>query len=129
MTKIIAIAIAAALASGCSVATRRHVNHITGVAAAISLAIDYCQTTNAAGHQWMGTSGEIGLPQPMIGSHPSERAVGAYFVASTAVIMGVAQLIPEKYRGLLYGAVIGVEAATIRGNLASTSCVGVGHQL
>jgi hypothetical protein len=130
MNKLIAVLVIAALAPGCSASTRRHVNHITGAAAVIGLAIDYCQTANAASHEWMGTSGEVGYPtQPMIGSHPSERAVGVYFAASTVVIIGVAQLVPEKYRGLLYGAVVGVEAATIHGNLASTSCMGVGHQL
>lgn len=63
----------------------------------------------------------------MIGHTPSPAAVDAYFLASTIIIIGAAQLIPERYRPLAYSAVIGVEAVTVHGNLGTTRCVGVGR--
>lgn len=120
------------LASGCSAtwgaehrSTIRAVNAVTGAAAAVTMAADWCQTRTAA-ESW-GTRVEGGmLAAAAIGSQPSSGRVDVYFAVTTAVLAGSVQLLPERYRWLAYGAIAGVEASTVRGNLATTRCGPVG---
>lgn len=123
------LAAAACLAlAGCSPAALRGINRAGAAVAAASLAVDWCQTRSAAVERWGGDRQEGGMPAAMlIGHQPSAGAVDAYFALSSLVILGAAQAIPARYRPLAYAAIVGVEAVTVRGNLDTTRCLGIGR--
>lgn len=107
--------------------TVRVANVATAATAGLAMAADWCQTRHAASsgrmYEWEG-----GFPtQPMIGGSPTPHAVDAYFALSTAALAGLAQLVPERYRWVGYGVVLGVEAVTVVGNLQTTRCLSVGR--
>jgi len=98
---------------------------ITGAAAVVSLGLDWCQTRHAA--ETHHGAWEYGMPTSVIiGGHPSPHAVDGYFAVSTVVIIGLAHILPARWRPLVYAGVIAVEADVIHSNLGSTRCGGVG---
>lgn len=96
-------------------------NATTAVFAAATTALDWCGTRHAANtrtDEW-----EQGMPTTkIIGTSPSPHAVDAYFAISAVALAAAAQLVPERYRWMVYGAITGVEAYTVAGNVSSTRC-------
>jgi hypothetical protein len=116
-----------ALCAGCTSQTTRHLNRAGLAISAASLAVDWCQTRDAAGRGWSGGY-EGGMPTAYaIGSRPPTGAVDAYFALGGALLLGGAQLLPERWRPIAYAAVAAVEISTVRGNLETTRCLGVGR--
>lgn len=104
----------------------KHVNRAGAAAVVTSMVLDWRGTRNAAARDWHMQDGRLavegGMPASQVmGSTPSVRTVDVYFLCSTVALLTVAQLLPERYRWILYGAVTGVEVYTVAGNLATTN--------
>lgn len=100
-------------------------NTATAAIAATSMALDWCGTRHAAATRTDAWEG--GMPTAsMIGSSPSAHAVDAYFAIGTMALAAAAQLVPERYRWLAYGAVAGVEVVAVHNNLSTTRCGPIG---
>lgn len=122
------ILLALALCVGCTSQTTRRLNHAGLAISAASLAVDWCQTRHAADLGWAGGSHETGMPTvAAIGPRPPTGAVDAYFALGVAVLLGGTQLLPERWRPIAYAAIATAEISTIRGNLETTQCLGVGR--
>lgn len=104
-------------ASACSQATMRRVNQVGAGVMVVSLACDGGGTMRAASTGWRGNE-EGGTPaRAVMGARPSMEHVGSYFALSTIALLGVAQLLPERARPFLYGAVAIAETHTAIGNV------------
>lgn len=101
-----------ALVSGCSMATA---HRATAGAALMAMACDWGETRRATETNGSGTM-EM---NPILGPAPHASMVDLYFLATTAAIVGIAELAPRKAQPFLYGAVLAVEAHTIRGNMGA----------
>jgi hypothetical protein len=55
---------------------------------------------------------------PILGSHPSEGAVTAYFLGSFLLTTGAAMALPEPYREYFQYGVIAVEGAAVANNFS-----------
>ena len=120
--RLAALALFFAFATGCAGQANMHARRLTASAAVMSLAMDWCQTSSAAREDWSNGRREGGMPtKHIIGTTPSQSEVGMYFAVGTVAIIGVAQLVPERFRPWFYGAVTVVEAKVISGNLATAS--------
>ncbi len=92
------------------------------VAAALAVSIDWCQTRSAAKEGWSEGRFERGVPARwVIGDSPSRRDVDVYFAVSAAVLVAATQAIPERWRSVIYGAVVVGETAVVVDNLPKTS--------
>jgi hypothetical protein len=104
----------------------RIANATTAGIAAAGMALDWCGTRHAAltrTDAWEG-----GMPtSEVIGSSPTAGRVDAYFAISTVALAAAAQVMPERYRWIAYGAVAAVEAVTVGGNIATTKCGPLGR--
>ncbi len=106
------------LLTSCSVENWKTVNTAGAALSISSLAVDACQTDSVARQHWDWGRQEEGFPTRMlIGGKPSAVAVDGYFTVSALVLVGVAQLIPAKYRWLAYAGIISVETYTVTTNL------------
>ena len=122
------LVLASTLLAGCTATwgsehhtTIRTVNTVTASIAAAGMALDWCGTRHAS--ETRTDEWEMGMPTThIIGTSPSAHAVDAYFAIGTAVIAGVAQLVPERYRWLAYGAVASIEVIAVKNNLSTTRC-------
>lgn len=109
-----------------------HLNRIGRGAAVLTLAADAASTYAAADREWkmVGSPAtgveEGGFPtRAILGGAPSTGAVAAYFVIGTAVLMGAAELLPDRLKPFVYGAVIAVEGYTVYGNIETAGVVGL----
>jgi hypothetical protein len=117
-----------AIATGCTDAQLRRVNYAGAALTVASMAADWCQTRSAAAERWSGGRAETGaMAMRTIGDTPSSARVDAYFAITTVAMVGLAQLVPAKYRPAAYAAVTAVEVNTVAGNLGTTNCAGVGR--
>jgi hypothetical protein len=121
-----------ALATGCAGTwggehrTARVANVSTAALAGAAMAADWCGTRHAAATRHDDFEG--GMPTAMvIGGSPSTGAVDAYFAIGTVALAGAAQLVPERWRWLAYGAVAAVEIKAVHNNLSTTRCGPVGR--
>jgi len=100
-------------------------NIATATVAGLGMAADWCGTRHAA--ETRTDAWEGGMPtMHVIGTSPSPHAVDAYFAVGTVALAAAAQLVPERYRWIAYGAVAGVELAAVKNNLSTTRCGPVG---
>lgn len=115
-----------------------HANRIGRGAAVLALAADAASTLAAARRDWTreGPDGQVlaveegGMPtRAILGPRPSTGAVAAYFLVGGIVLLGLAELLPERVRPFAYGVVIAVEGATTIGNIEYTGPAGIagGH--
>ncbi len=86
-----------------------------------SLLWDAHQTRKAAQEQWRGRE-EGGGAGMVIGSRPSVLAVDLYFAVAIAANTAAWWFIPERWRTVIPGVIIGVQAVTITGNRSIKEC-------
>ena len=103
-----------ALIAGCSGTWggTKHVNRVGATLAIATLAVDAYQTDTAARAGWKGEH-EVNV---IMGQDPSPLAVDLYFTAVTASVVGLIQIIPERYRWIAYGLVITSQIVVIASN-------------
>lgn len=97
------------------------VNNSVLFASSALLVCDWSQTRQAAQRGW-----HVGdVPQwegnPMLGRTPSAATVDAYFGATIVLNAALWYLLPDRWKAIGPGAVIGVEAKTIRDNVNVSS--------
>lgn len=63
---------------------------------------------------------------PILGNHPSEGEVTAYFIGSYALVTAAAWALPEPYRDALQYVAIGVEAGAVANNFSIGLRFGIG---
>jgi hypothetical protein len=133
MTRLVMLAL---LAVGCSGTWGRAAPTLNKIGAAASVAVlacDWGQTRYAAGRGAAGTWGqdtwEKGMARHAIGTSPSVASVDVYFAVASIAAIGLAQLVPEKARPLVYGAIVVGEVATIGGNWRTTETCGMGARV
>ncbi len=131
MTKT-ALVLAMMVATGCAgtfggpsrtrpLAWHDHANRVGAVLTVASMACDFGGTEQAALDGWSYGRQEGGMPaHAVMGGTPSPVVVGVYFAGSTAILLAAAQVIPEKWRPLVYGAIVAVEGTVIVNNVSTT---------
>lgn len=63
---------------------------------------------------------------PILGNHPSQGEVTAYFAGSYALVTGAAMVLPAPYRDALQYVAIGVEAGAVANNFSIGLRFGIG---
>ena len=63
---------------------------------------------------------------PILGNHPSEAEVTAYFIGSYALVSAAAVALPPPYRDCLQYLAIGVEAGAVASNFSIGLRFGIG---
>lgn len=113
-----ALALIAILLAGCSISigATKHINRITLGMALLTTACDYGQTRSAATKGWHDRY----EGNPIMGPTPSTHTVDLYMLGAMVGTIALGQLIPARFRALLYGAVTIVEVHTVVGNLETT---------
>ena len=90
-------------------------------AAWVVMAVDYGQTRDAV---WQ-TSHQVrngrvypahSEGNPLLGAHPSQQAVNAYFLSAAVLHAGVSAMLPYGWRRVWQASTIGLELAVIHGN-------------
>jgi hypothetical protein len=104
--------------------TIRALNVTTLVASTAMLAMDACQTHSAAAEGWSDGRSEGGNSRVIMGSHPGEGTVVAYFAGVAIANVAVWYLMPERWRSVVPGAIIGIQVPVVIGNMSSTSGCG-----
>lgn len=105
--------------AGCTSAQVRHVNRAGAALTMATMACDWGGTRQAAGER--SDAWEVGFPaHAVMGGSPSVGRVDVYFAANTALLLALAQLVPDRFRWIGYSAVIGVESAVSYGNTKTT---------
>lgn len=61
---------------------------------------------------------------PLLGKHPSPLRMWGSFVAAQVVLIGVSRLLPDPYRKLFEGIVVGAELGNIIGNFGTNHKAG-----
>lgn len=89
------------------------------VASTAALAIDWRQTRGAAARHWEDRA-EVGIAAMAIGSTPSTRGVDCYFATAALVNVALWATLPPRWRSVIPGVVLGIEARTIAVNLPTT---------
>lgn len=84
-------------------------NVVAGSSAAVSLMIDWAQTRQAMRQGWEEKN-------PLLGDHPSSRALTTYNLLVLPTVAGVGAALPSRWRTWWYVFVTAVEAASITGN-------------
>jgi len=86
------------------------------------LAVDYGQTLGATqseyyqgNNTWTAGHDEM---NPLLGRHPSKVRMGEYFIGSALLALGIAYLLPEKYRAPFQHLFIGFEGAAVARNFS-----------
>lgn len=99
----------------------RGVDIATLALSTVSLAVDWRQTRGAAVERWSGGArAEIGIATMFIGSQPSPGSVDRYFAVAALANIALWAVLPPRWRSVIPGAVIGIEATAIAGNLPRT---------
>ncbi len=107
--------------AGCATAWT-HIDRASLATSTASLAVDWTQTRSAAREGWSGGRTEGGIPaMAVMGTTPATHAVDAYFAGCAVANTVLWAVLPPKWRSVVPGFVIGVQAYTIRSNLAVTS--------
>lgn len=83
-------------------------NAVSGGLAIVATALDLCQTHTVAADGWPQGRTDEGMVGMTLGPRPSSYAVDAYFVATSAILVGLTQSVPERYRWAGHLAVAGV---------------------
>lgn len=105
--------------AGCTSVQARRVNRVGAALTVASMACDWTATRWKAGGDRVNW--EQGFPaRPIMGATPTVGRVDAYFAATTAIVLALAQLVPERYRWVGYSAAVGVEVVTVAGNTRNT---------
>jgi hypothetical protein len=113
-----ALAMIAVSMLGCA---NGYVRHGTATLALASLACDWGQTHAAARRSWRGQY----EANPIMGTAPSPVTVDLYFAAAAVSMIAVAQVLPERWRPVLYSAVTVKQGQTIAGNLETSGTCGL----
>ncbi len=87
--------------------TTAHV--VLASAASLSILIDWSQTRQAMGQGWAEKN-------PILGTHPSSSRLAFYNMLAIGGTVGIGALLPQRWRTVWFGSVIGLEAYTIAGN-------------
>lgn len=90
------------------------------IASTAALAIDWRQTRGAADAHWNDRA-EVGIASMALGRTPSSRGVDCYFAAAALANVALWAVLPPRWRSVVPGVVLGVEARTIAVNLPTTS--------
>lgn len=75
--------------------------------------VDYAQTMKIADNP-----NDYHEHNPILGKHPSQAEVTAYFLTSYALVTALAVVLPTEIRPYLQYGAIGVEAAAVGNNLS-----------
>jgi hypothetical protein len=99
---------------------------VTAIAMVASTVCDYGGTYHYSSAGWHNAH-EVGVPAAMVmGDKPSALVVSAYFAGTVATVLGVGQLLPQRWRPWLYASVAAVEivtsVATTAGDKAAPVC-------
>jgi len=78
-------------------------------ASTLSILIDWSQTRQAMRQGWAEKN-------PILGSHPSSGRLACYNALAIGGTIGIGALLPQRWRTLWFGSVLGLEAYTIAGN-------------
>jgi hypothetical protein len=108
--KIVAVSM---LLCGCAARNWTRPDTYRHAALKAAMTVDYLQTMRIAREP-----DKYHERNPILGKHPSELQVSAYFAAAYALTTLTAMALPPPYRGYFQYVVIGVEGAAIANNLS-----------
>ena len=73
-------------------------------------ALDWAQTRDISNHH------DLRETNPLLGEHPGYAKINNYFVATGLVTLGIAHILPSKYRKIFLTSVVVVEVGFIANN-------------
>lgn len=115
--RLVLVVIAAA--AGCSPAAWRRTDIATLLVSDAMLSADAIYTTTAAGEHWSGGREEGGmLARAVMGPTPGPGVVNAYFFGAVVLNTALWAVLPPRWRSLVPGVAIGVQANALAWNYA-----------
>jgi hypothetical protein len=97
--------------AGCTPRQVRIAHVASAAIAAAAFACDWSETRDNAARGWRATY----EANPMLGTHPSTGTVDFYFASLAATIL-LTELLPERWRSVVYLPVAGLELETVGAN-------------